>query len=118
MFEAENIRDPRDHDVVDLDGNKIGLLEAVYVATVNDAPVFASVKTGMIRRHRLIFVPLERASVAPSYVWVAYPKKQVKDASEIETDGELAAEEQPGLFGHYGLACQSDASGERRLARR
>jgi hypothetical protein len=72
----------------------------------------------MIGRHRLTFVPLDRATVAPSHVRVAYSKKQVKDAFEIDTDGELAAEEEPGLFEHYGLAYQPGASGERRLARR
>jgi hypothetical protein len=118
MFEAENIRDWRDHDVVDPDGTKIGQLEAVYVDTGNDVPAFASVKTGMIGRRRLTFVPLDRATVAPSHVRVAYSKKQVKGAFAIDTDGELAAGEEPGLFEHYGLAYQPGASGERRLARR
>ncbi len=118
MFEAENIRDWRDYDVVDPDGGKIGQLEAVYVDTGTDAPAFLSVKTGMIGRHRLTFVPLNGATVAPSHVRVAYPKKQVKGALEIDTDGELAATDEPGLFEHYGLAYQPGASGERRLARR
>jgi hypothetical protein len=118
MFEADNIRGWRDHDVVDPDGNKIGQLGAVYLDTANDVPVFASVKTGMIGRHRLTFAPLDRATVAPSHVRVAYSKKQVKDAFEIDTDGELAAEEEPGLFEQYGPAYQPGASGERRLARR
>jgi hypothetical protein len=118
MFEADNIRDWRDHDVVDPDGNKIGQLEAIYVDTATDVPAFASVKIGMIGRHQLTFVPLDRATVAPSHVRVAYPKKQVKDAFQIGTDGELAAEQEPGLFEHYGLAYQPGASGERRLARR
>lgn len=118
MFEAENIRDWRDHNVVDPDGNKIGLLEAVYVDTSTDQPAFASVKIGMIGRHRLTFVPLDRATVAPSHMRVAYPKKQVKDAFTIDTDGELAAADEPGLFEHYGLAYQPGAGGERRLARR
>jgi len=96
MFEAETIRDWRDHDVADLDGSKIGQLEAVYVDTANDVPVFASVKTGMTGRHRLTFVPLDRATVAPSYARAAYSKKQVKDAFEIDADGELAADEEPG----------------------
>ena len=34
MFEAENIRDWRNHDVVDADGKKIGELEAIYVIGV------------------------------------------------------------------------------------
>jgi len=118
MFEADNIRDWRDHDVVDPDGTKIGQLEAIYVDTGNDLPVFASVKTGMIGRHKLTFVPLAGASVAPAHVRVAYSKKQIKDAYETDTDGELAATDEPGLFEHYGLPYQAGAGGERRLARR
>ena len=38
MFEAENIRDWRGHDVVDTDGHKIGQLEAIYVDTGTDPP--------------------------------------------------------------------------------
>lgn len=118
MFEADNIRDWRDHDVVDQDGNKIGQLEAIYVDTATDMPAFASVRTGMIGRHRLTFVPLERATVAPGHVRVAYSKKLVKDAFAIDTDGELAATDEPGLFEHYSMAYQPGAGGERRLARR
>jgi hypothetical protein len=118
MFEAENIRDWRGYDVVDTDGGKIGQLEAIYVDTSTDVPAFASVKTGMIGRHKLTFVPLTGATVAPSHVRVAYSKKQVKRALEIDTDGELAATDEPGLFEHYGLAYQPGARGERRLGRR
>lgn len=118
MFEADNIRDWRDHDVVDPGGGKIGQLEAIYVDTSTDMPAFASVRVGMVGRRRLTFVPLSGATVAPSYVRVAYSKKQVKDALAIDTDGELAATDEPVLFEHYGLTYQPGAGGERRLARR
>jgi hypothetical protein len=118
MFQVENIRDWRDHDVVDPDGSKIGQLEAIYVDTGTDMPAFASVKTGIARRRRLTFVPLDGATVAPSYMRVTYTKKQVKNAPVIDTDGELVASEEPGLFEYYGLTYQPGASGERRLARR
>jgi hypothetical protein len=118
MFEVENIRDWRNHDVVDPEGHKIGLLEAVYVDTSTDEPAFASVRIGMLGRHRLTFVPLDRATVSPDKMRVAYLKGQVKDAFSIDTDGELAADDEPGLFKHYGLAYQPGLSGERRLARR
>ena len=118
MFEADNIRNWREHDVVDPDGNKIGKLEAVYVDTGSDDPAFASVTVGMPGRRRLTFVPLDRATVGPSYLRVAYPKKQVKGALAIDTDGELPAVDEPGLFEHYGLAYRPGAGGERRLARR
>jgi hypothetical protein len=118
MFEAENIRDWREHDVVDPDGNKIGKLEAVYVDTSTDIPVFASVRTGAMGRRRLNFVPLDGATVAPHHLRVAYPKKLVKGAVAVDTDGELAADDEPELFEHYGLVHQPGVTGERRLARR
>ena len=118
MFEAENIRDWRNHDVVDPAGRKIGQLEAVYVDTSTDVPAFASVRTGMLGRRRLTFVPLDRATVSPDKMRVAYARGQVKDAFSIHTDGELAAEDEPGLFQHYGLPYQQGVGGERRLARR
>ena len=118
MIRAENIRDWRNHDVVDPDGHKIGQLEGIYVDTSTDEPAFASVRVGMLGRHRLTFVPLDRATVAPDSVRVAYSRGQVKDAFSIDTDGELAATDEPALFEHYGIPYQQGASGERRLARR
>jgi hypothetical protein len=118
MFEADNIRDWRGQNVVDPDGEKIGSLEAVYVDTASDEPTFATVTVGMIGRHRLVFVPLGGATVGPGYVRVRSPKKLVKDAPSIDTDGELAATEEPAVFQHYGLAYQPGSGGERRLARR
>ena len=111
MFQAENIRDWRNHDVVDADGKKIGELEAIYVDTSTDEPSFASVRTGMIGRHRLTFVPLDRATVTPDKVRVAYSKGQVKGALSIDTDGELVANDEPGLFQHYELPYQPGLSG-------
>ena len=117
MFEAENIRDWREHPVIDPDGNKIGEFEAVYVDTETDLPSFASVKVGMVGRHRLTFVPLSRATVSPDHVRVAYPKKLVKDAPTIETDGELLAQDEPAIFAHYQIDSPTTGGG-RRLARR
>lgn len=118
MFVAENIRDWRGHRVIDADGGKIGELEAVYVDTATDEPSFATVKVGMLGRSRLVFVPLNGATVAPGHVRVQVTKSQAKGAPAIDTDGELAAEVEPDVFGHYGLDYQTGASGERRLARR
>jgi hypothetical protein len=118
MFEAADIREWRGHDVVDAQGSKIGELEAVYVDTATDLPSFATVTVGLPTRHRLVFVPLDHATVGPGYVKVAYDKKQVKDAPSIGTDGELPAGDEEAVFKHYGLAYQPGADGERQLARR
>ncbi|GIF24019.1 hypothetical protein BJ973_004631 [Actinoplanes tereljensis] len=118
MFPAENLRDWRGEKVIDPDGAKIGELEAVYVDTSTDEPAFATVRIGMIGRHRLVFVPLDGATVTPAAVRVRYDKKLVGDAPAIDVDGELAAADEPRVFAHFGVPYQTGAAGERRLARR
>jgi hypothetical protein len=118
MFEAANIREYRGHDVVDPEGHKIGELEAVYVDTATDLPSFATVRVGLPTRHRLVFVPLDHATVGPGYLKVTYDKKLVRDAPSIGTDGELPAVDEEAVFQHYGLAYEPGAGGERRLGRR
>ena len=104
MFEAANIREWRGHDVVDAEGHKIGELEAVYVDTGTDLPSFGTVRVGLPTRHRLVFVPLDRATVGPGYLKVSYDRKQVRDAPSIGTDGELPVGDEEAIFKHYGLA--------------
>lgn len=118
MFEAESITLWRDSDVIDPGGSKIGSLESVYVDTATDEPAFAGVKVGIVGRHRIAFVPLTAATVGPRYVRVRYDKDLAKNAPGIETDGELAADAEPAIFAHYGMAYETGAGGERRLARR
>lgn len=116
-FEAENIRDWQGKSVVDPVGGKIGTLEAIYVDTVSDEPAFATVVVGFVGRRRLAFVPLAGATVAPDHVRVTVDKDLAKHAPSIDTDGELAAEDEPAVFEHYGLAATSPGAA-RRLARR
>ena len=116
-FEAENIRDWQGKAVVDPVGGKIGDLEAIYVDTLSDEPAFATVTVGFIGRRRLAFVPLAGATVAPDHVRVTVAKDLAKQAPSIDTDGELAAEDEPAVFEHYGLPTASPGAA-RRLARR
>jgi hypothetical protein len=118
MFEAADIREWRGHDVVDAEGHKIGELEAVYVDTRTDLPSFGTVKVGVATRHRLVFVPLDQATVGPGYLKVGYDRKKVKAAPSIDTDGELPAGDEKAIFTHYGLTYEPGGGGERRLARR
>ncbi|MEU8525763.1 MULTISPECIES: PRC-barrel domain-containing protein [Streptomyces] len=117
MIQVGDIREWRTHDVVDLDGRKIGSLEAIYVDTGTDAPSMATVQIGLPTRHRLVFVPLEGATVGPGYLKVNYAKAVVKDCPSIGTDDVLPAGDEAAIFEHYGLAYTTGAGGERRLAR-
>jgi PRC-barrel domain len=118
VFEIASIREWRGHDVLDAGGHKIGELEAVYVDTSTDLPSFGTIQVGIPTRHRLVFVPLNQATVGPGYLKVAYDRKQVKDAPSIDTDGELPAGDEEAVFKHYGLTYQPGANGERLLGRR
>jgi hypothetical protein len=118
VFEAADIREWRGHDVVDAGGHKVGALEAVYVDTGTDLPSFGTVRVGLPTRHRLVFVPLDDATVGPGYLKVRYDKRQVKDAPAIGADGELPAGDEEAIFKHYGLTYQPGADGARLLARR
>ncbi|MFE0463845.1 PRC-barrel domain-containing protein [Kitasatospora sp. NPDC058965] len=117
MITISDIREWRNHDVLDANGKKIGSLEAIYVDTATDEPAVATVEIGLLTNKRLVFVPLDDAVVGPGYVRVKYPKAQVKDAPSIGTDDVLPAEDEPAIFQHYGLEHRPGASGERRLAR-
>ncbi|WP_405870878.1 MULTISPECIES: PRC-barrel domain-containing protein [unclassified Streptomyces] len=118
MIRSADIREWRNHDVVDQKGRRIGVLEAVYVDTATDEPAVATVRTGLPTRRRLVFVPLDEAVLGPDYVKVSYTKGDVRKAPSIGTDDVLPAEEEEAIFQHYGMAYKAGAGGERRLARR
>lgn len=118
MFEAADIRDWIGLSVVDETDDGIGKLESLYYDTASSQPTFAAVTIGLPGFQKLAFVPLNGALVAPKHLRVAYPKKLVKDAPTIPTDGELDASTEPVLFSHYGLDYQTGSGGERRLGRR
>ncbi|MFC7305916.1 PRC-barrel domain-containing protein [Streptomyces monticola] len=118
MIHAANIREWRNHGVVDPKGHKIGVLEAVYVDTGTDEPKMATVRTGLPTRHRLVFVPLDDVILGPGYVKVSHAKALVKKAPSVGMDDILPAEAEEAIFQHYGLAYQTGTAGERQLARR
>lgn len=117
MFEVEDLREWRGHDVVDESGSKVGEMEAVYVDTGTDLPSFVTIKVGLPTRQRLVFAPLAGATVGPGHIRVARAKKQVKNAPSIDTDGELLAQDEQAVFAYYEMPYEA-APSERRLARR
>jgi len=118
MFEAENVRDWIGMPIVDSEGSKVGNLESIYFDTATDQPEFAAVHVGILGGQKLVFVPLSGAVVAPKYLKVLFPKKQIKDAPSIATDGELDSAVEPEIFTHYGIPYNTGINGERRLGRR
>lgn len=116
---AFNVADWHGKSLVDLDGEKIGKLEDVYVDIETDIPQFATVKEGFIGRH-LTFVPLVNMNVGPDVLQVAVSRGQVQDAPNIELRGEeLSQADESALYHHFELNYTApDTESGRRLARR
>jgi len=119
MTMHQNIAEWRGKQLVDRDGDKIGKLEAVYVDVETDEPMFGTVKEGFIGRH-LTFVPLGGITIGPDNLQVAVSREQVKDATNIELQGdELSQTDEASLYHYYGLNyTPPNTESGRRLARR
>ena len=114
-----NLADWHGKDLIDSAGEKIGKLQDVYVDVETDEPMFGTVKEGMIGRH-LTFVPLGGITIGPDNLQVAVSKEQVKDAPNIELQGdELSQTDEKSLYHYYELNyTPPDTESGRRLARR
>ena len=114
-----NVADWHGQRIVDIDGEKIGKLEDVYVDVETDEPQFATVKEGLIGRH-LTFVPLAEIKVGPDALQVMVSKDQVKDAPNLELRGdELSQADESALYHYYELNyTPPDTPSGRRLGRR
>jgi uncharacterized protein (TIGR02271 family) len=92
----------RGRNAVDVDGDKIGRIEEIYMDAETGRPEWLAVTTGMFGT-KVSFIPIAEASDAGDDVRVPYDKAQVKDAPNAEADGELSQEEEAALYSHYGL---------------
>jgi hypothetical protein len=114
-----NVAEWHGKPLVDLNGERIGKLEDVYVDVETDVPQFATVKEGFISRH-LTFVPLGGITVGPDQLQVAVTKAQVQAAPNIEQHGEgLSQAGESTLYHHFQLNyTPPNTESGRRLARR
>jgi len=95
-------------DVVDVDGDKIGTVDEIYVDDDSGGPEFALVKSGLFGMKRR-FVPLQGASQEGDELRVAYSKDQFGDAPSLDPDAQLSEAEEAELYRHYGLQGGSSA---------
>src|SRR5215213_2716956 len=88
--------------MVDRDSNKIGEVVDIYLDNETDRPDWAVVRTGLFGL-RSTFVPLAQAREVGDELQVPHQRLQVKQAPNIEPDGQLSAAEEAELYRHYGL---------------
>src|SRR4051812_9057381 len=101
MATLQDIETWRGRTLVDRDGDKIGKVEDVYLDRSSGEPEWVAVKTGLFGSN-VSFVPIHGADTAGDDLRVAYEKDQVKDAPNVDPDGELSPEEERRLYQHYG----------------
>jgi hypothetical protein len=98
----ETARGWRGRVMVDRDSNKIGEVVDLYLDNETGRPEWAVVRTGLFGL-RSTFVPLADAQEVGDELQVPHQRVQVKQAPNIEPDGQLSAAEEAELYRHYGL---------------
>jgi uncharacterized protein (TIGR02271 family) len=91
----------RGSTVVGPDGEKIGKLDEVYLDRSTGQPEWAAISTGMLGMN-VSFAPIEGAVPAGGELRLNYDKAKVKDAPNVEADGQLSPAEEQQLYAHYG----------------
>jgi uncharacterized protein (TIGR02271 family) len=107
---TQNVTEWRGQELLDNDGDKIGTIEEIYLDTDTEQPEWALVKTGMFGG-KGTFVPLAQANPTADGVQVPFEKAHVKDAPNIDPDGQLSRSEERTLYEHYGLGYDDSQSG-------
>jgi len=108
MITREQIPAVLDHDVHDVNGDKIGAVKHVFLDEATGQPEWLCVKTGLFGA-RESFVPMQDAELVTDHVAVPYDKDRVKDAPNIDVDagGHLSGEEERDLYRYYGMNWES-----------
>jgi uncharacterized protein (TIGR02271 family) len=88
--------------MVDLAGDKLGTIDAIYLDDETGQPEWATVTRGLFTA-KTAFVPIAQAQDMGDSVQVPYDKQQVIDAPSPQTDGSLSQDEEAELYRHYGL---------------
>ena len=103
MITQNDIARLSDADVYDSDGDKIGSVGQIYLDNNTGDPEWVSVRTGLFGTKET-FVPLQQARVSDDRITVAFGKEQVKDAPQIDADGQLSPADEDQLYTYYGFS--------------
>jgi uncharacterized protein (TIGR02271 family) len=111
MPTTQDIETWRGRTLVDRDGDKIGKVEDVYLDRSSGEPEWIAVKTGLFGSN-VSFVPIHDATTEGDDIRTGQPKDLVKDAPNVDPDGELSPEEERRLYQHYGRSDYDDWTGD------
>lgn len=102
MIRTEDIRSVTRGNVHGSDGEKIGSVGQVYLDNQSGQPAWVTVRTGMFGK-KASFVPLAEATVEGADLRVPYDKETIKEAPNVDVDGDLTPAEEDELYRYYKL---------------
>jgi uncharacterized protein (TIGR02271 family) len=105
----ERILEFRGEDLRDSSGDKLGKIEEIYLDAETNEPEWALIHTGLFGTKRT-FVPIGQATESDGNLTVAFDKATVKDAPQVEANGQLSQQEESELYNYYGLDYGHDRS--------
>jgi stress response protein YsnF len=94
------LSDLRGKPVYDMNHNKIGTLDELYVDEDDNKPSWATVKTGLFGG-KANFVPLAKAHPTEEGLEVAATKDEVAEAPKVAVGEELSEEDETRLYRYY-----------------
>ena len=97
-------------DAYDVNGDKIGEIDAIYYDDQTGRPEWMAIRTGFFGMNTS-FAPIAGGTVRDGKLHLPYTKDQVKDAPNVAPNGHLTADEERDLFDHYGFAWDARSYG-------
>jgi uncharacterized protein (TIGR02271 family) len=86
----------------DVDGHKIGRVEAIYEDDDGSGPEWFAISTGWFGS-RVSFVPVRGATFGDGKLFVRWTKDIVRDAPHFDADEHLTPQDEAQLYSYYGM---------------
>lgn len=109
MATNRQIRELLDATAYDVNGDKLGAVNEVYINDTSGQPDFIEVNHGLFGMGSSL-VPLRGHTVDGENLRLAFAKDRVEDAPNIDADAHLSREDQANLYAHYGLDSAQDTT--------
>jgi sporulation protein YlmC with PRC-barrel domain len=90
------------HDLLDVNGDKIGTVEDVRFGDATGGLKWLLVKTGLFGGHKIL-VPAGEVRATEDALVVPYTKERVKDSPAVDEDEVFSSGEEQKICAYYGL---------------
>jgi stress response protein YsnF len=89
-------------ELIDKDGDRVGVVASLYAYGDTDVPTWAAVRTGRFGG-RETFVPIAAAQPAGERVRVPFTKELIRNAPSSESWADFTRQQESALYSHYGM---------------